>query len=244
MSDLLTVLCESAGAVEQALAEVPDWGAPGVRPGQYAVDVVADEAAVGVLRAAGHGVLSEESGAQPGTSGITVVLDPLDGSDNAVRSIGPHGVSLCAVDAEGPVAAVVFDLTDLVWFTAVRGEGARRDGELIHPSNCRDLDTAVLAVSGHRPAAPPGRSRSWGAAALELCAVADGRFDGFVHWGVDHHGPWDYLGGAFVCEEAGAVVADAEGRDLVCLDLDQRRRPVAAATPELLEALLASDGDR
>ena len=55
---------------------------------------------------------------------------------------------------------------------------------------------------------------------------------------VDAHGVWDYLGGMLICEEAGAVVVDASGRDLVVLDHAARRTPVAAATPELLDALL------
>jgi myo-inositol-1(or 4)-monophosphatase len=51
---------------------------------------------------------------------------------------------------------------------------------------------------------------------------------------------WDYLGGALVCAEAGAVVADALGRDLVVLDHAARRTPVGAATPDLFDALLAA----
>ena len=61
----------------------------------------------------------------------------------------------------------------------------------------------------------------------------------------DAHGPWDYLGGVLVCREAGALVADAAGRDLVTLDLAERRTPVAAATGTLLaEALEARAGRR
>ena len=54
----------------------------------------------------------------------------------------------------------------------------------------------------------------------------------------DAHGVWDYLGGVLLCTEAGASVVDAFGRDLVVLDHDDRRTPVAAATPELLDVLL------
>ena len=61
--------------------------------------------------------------------------------------------------------------------------------------------------------------------------------DGFVDCGVDQHGPWDYLGGLLICQEAGAVVSDARGRDLVVLEHEARRTPVAAATPELHAAL-------
>jgi fructose-1,6-bisphosphatase/inositol monophosphatase family enzyme len=54
------------------------------------------------------------------------------------------------------------------------------------------------------------------------------------------HGPWDYLGGMLVCTEAGALVADAHGRDLVTLEYTDRRTPVAAGTAELLEDALVA----
>ena len=76
--------------------------------------------------------------------------------------------------------------------------------------------------------------------ASSLCAVAEGTLDGFVDCSPSAHGPWDYLGGALVCTEAGGMVADARGRDLVVIDHAARRTPVAAATPELLDALLAA----
>ena len=74
--------------------------------------------------------------------------------------------------------------------------------------------------------------------ALDLCAVADGRLDGYIDCSASAHGPWDYLGGMLVCLEAGAAVADAGGRDLVVLEHDARRTPVAGATAELLDQAL------
>ena len=64
--------------------------------------------------------------------------------------------------------------------------------------------------------------------------------DGYVDCSVDPHGPWDYLGGLLVCHEAGAVVVDAAGRDLVVLDHAARRTPLAAATPALLDEVVAA----
>jgi fructose-1,6-bisphosphatase/inositol monophosphatase family enzyme len=69
--------------------------------------------------------------------------------------------------------------------------------------------------------------------------VASGGFDGYLDCSVDAHGPWDYLGGLLVCQEAGAFVADADGRDLVARGHGDRRTPVAGATEELQEQLLA-----
>jgi fructose-1,6-bisphosphatase/inositol monophosphatase family enzyme len=72
--------------------------------------------------------------------------------------------------------------------------------------------------------------------------VACGRVDAYVDATPSAHGPWDYLGGLLICAEAGAVVTDAEGRELVVLEHGARRTPVAAGTPELHAALLAMRG--
>ncbi len=59
--------------------------------------------------------------------------------------------------------------------------------------------------------------------------------DGYLDCSWNAHGSWDYLGGMLVCLEAGASVVDAEGRELVVLDHEARRTPIAAATPALLD---------
>ena len=79
--------------------------------------------------------------------------------------------------------------------------------------------------------------RCLGAAALDLCAVADGTLDGYVDCVTDAHGVWDYLGALLVCREAGVIVEDANGRILCVLDRSVRRTPVAAVGNVLHEAL-------
>jgi fructose-1,6-bisphosphatase/inositol monophosphatase family enzyme len=238
---LLRVLRDAAAAVRLALDGLEDWGPSGIRPGQYWSDVVADAAAIEVLDAAGLGVVSEESGEhEPGAS-IVVVLDPVDGSTNASRHLPWWATSLCAVDAEGMLASFVVNQATGTTWEAVRGGGARRDGEPIAPSDCTRLSEAMIGISW-MPATRPhwGQFRALGAAALDLCAVAGGQLDGFVDFGDNSHGPWDYLGGLLVCREAGAVVADAAGRELVVLGHGERRAPVAAATPELMAELMSA----
>jgi myo-inositol-1(or 4)-monophosphatase len=239
---MLALLRQTADAVAAALARSDDWGPAGTRPGQYRSDLVADAAAHAVLDTAGVGVLSEESGllaAANDESGVVVVVDPLDGSTNADRRVPWYATSLCAVDATGPFVAVVTDLVHNVRFEAVRGEGARRGTTAISPSGCQRVDEAIVGLSGWPPRHLGwAQYRTLGAAALDLCAVACGVLDGFVDCSPDAHGSWDYLGGLLVCREAGAVVADAFGRELVVLEHDARRTPVAAATPELLATLL------
>ncbi len=236
---LLGVLHATATAVGEALGALDDWGLAGTREGQYRSDLAADDAALGVLETAGFGVLSEESGLHHGDRELIVVVDPVDGSTNASRGIPWYATSLCAVDGSGPRAAVVVNQALGVRFEAVRGGGARRDGRAIRPSGCERLDEAIVGFSGYPPRYLGwSQYRGLGAAALDLCAVAEGVLDGYAVVGGSKLGSWDYLGGMLVCTEAGAVVAEALGRDLVTLSHDERRTPVAAATPALLEALL------
>jgi myo-inositol-1(or 4)-monophosphatase len=235
---LLDVLHSVADAVAGALASIGDWGPTGDRAGQYRSDLVADAAALDVIDRAGLGALSEETGLRHPERDIMVVLDPLDGSTNAWRGIPWFATSACAVDAAGPRAAVVAHQAGGPRFEAVRGGGARRDGQPMHPSSCTRLGEAIIGLSGH-----PDRHLGWaqyralGAVALDLCAVASGVLDGYLDCSVDAHGVWDYLGGLLVCEEAGAVVADVHGRDLVVRDHESRRTPVAGATRALMEEL-------
>ncbi len=237
---VLGALTEAADAIEAALAATADWGETGRRDGEHHSDVAADAAAVEVLVGAGYGVLSEESGRTHPERAVTVVVDPLDGSTNASRRMSWWATSLCAVDADGPVVAVVTDLRHSVRYTAIRGQGSTRDGTPIRPSGCRDLGQAIIGLNGV-PAGHGGwaQYRAFGAAALDLCAVADGTLDGYLDATTDELGVWDYLGALLVCREAGVDVVDAAGRDLLTLEHADRRTPVAGATPELRSALLA-----
>ncbi|HWH35112.1 MAG TPA: inositol monophosphatase family protein [Acidimicrobiales bacterium] len=236
--DLLATLTEAAAAVRRVLDGVDDWAPVTERAGQYQIDLVADAAAVEVLVGAGFGVLSEESGAHLPGRDVVVVVDPVDGSTNASRGVPWYATSLCAVDGDGPRAALVVNQANGERFDAVRGRGARGNGRPLRPSGCTELSEAIVVLSGF----PPRRwgwaqFRALGAAALDLCYVAAGRLDGFAGIAADGLGPWDYLGGQLVCQEAGAAVIDGTGRELVVLDHGARRAPLAAATPELLGQL-------
>ncbi|HUF84378.1 MAG TPA: inositol monophosphatase family protein [Acidimicrobiia bacterium] len=211
------------------------------RPGQYDLDVVADAAVLAVLHPTGVAVVSEESGRSgPPDAPITVVLDPVDGSTNCSRGIPYWAISLCALDAEGPLCSLVRNQATGSVTTAVRGSGAARDGEPIAPSTVKVVGDAVLDLAGL-----PTRHLGWkqfralGSAALALVDVAAGSIDGFVD-SAGMHAPWDYLGGLLACTEAGASVVDADGRELVVTDPDARRQVLAASTPELLAELRAA----
>ncbi|MEM9563080.1 MAG: inositol monophosphatase family protein [Actinomycetota bacterium] len=297
--ELLDLFDRLVAETVEALGALDDWGLSGLRETQYRHDVVADEIIAGGLRAAGLGVLSEESAlARPAGDGdgVTVVVDPVDGSTNASLGLPWFAASLCAVDAEGPLAALVVNLASGLRYRAVRGRGARRDrsplsiggsaaddhgdpqpgsgaartsgaqlatdgrvvgggpigrgpigrsfadADVIGPSGCERLSDAIVAFSGPPPA--PGGFRQFrvlGAAALDLCAVADGTLDGYAD--IDRaHGVWDYLGALLVCREVGVDLVDWGGEEPVVLDPEARRGPVVAATVSLRDELVALVG--
>jgi myo-inositol-1(or 4)-monophosphatase len=240
LMDLLTATADAvAAALDADLLEQPARRRDrGERPGQYRIDLVADAAALSVLRRAGVGILSEESGTEDPGTGLMVVVDPVDGSTNASRGLPWFATSLCAVDEHGPRAALVRNLATGTEWRAVRGGGATVDGRPAVPSGVRRAAEAVVVLNGHPPQHLGWRQyRALGASALDLCSVADGRVDATVDCTTDALGPWDYLGAVLVLGEAGAVVEDRHGRDLVVLDHTVRRTPVSAATPELLAEL-------
>ncbi len=235
-----------ATELSDALAALDDWGLSGARPGQYVHDVIADDLLLPALLGDGHAVLTEESGlvAGQGDTGITIVVDPIDGSTNASHGMPWFATSLCAIDADGPLVALVENLATRERFTAIRGQGMNVEHPLVErgrpvPSTVDRLGAAIVSFSGLPPAHGGWRQyRAYGAFALDLCAVATGVFDACVD--VDRaHGVWDYLGGMLICTEAGAPVVDAFGDDLVILDPTARRAPVAASTPALLEQVVA-----
>jgi myo-inositol-1(or 4)-monophosphatase len=229
-------------AVDAALATVEDWSPAGLRPGQYALDLVADRAALAVLDEADLGVLSEESGRHRPGAALVAVLDPVDGSTNASRRLPWYACSICIVEADEPRVAVVADLARRTRFWAVRGEGAWRDDRRLEPSGLTELGQGIVALSGF-----PGRHLGWaqfrafGAAALDLCAVAEGTVDAFTT-ATGRLAPWDYLGGLLVCQEAGVPVVSTGGGPLVALDHGARRGVAAASTAALLDQLLAAQG--
>lgn len=240
-SDILVVLKEAAGAIAEALGSLEDWGPTGKKKGQYRCDLVADQAALPLILGAGMGVVSEESGGHATDRPIVVVMDPVDGSTNASQGLPWWATSMCAVDAEGPCVAVVVNQANGKTYEAVRGEGASADGVIVKPSPVAELSAAIVGFCG-----VPRRYLGWnqarvlGSASLDMCAVAEGVLDAYADATGGSLAPWDYLGALLVCTEAGAVVADAGGEDLVVVEHAARRAPVAAATPELLAELIAA----
>ena len=232
----MAVLNETADAVGVVLRANTDWSLSGLRDTQYAVDLRADAAALEVLTSAGVAILSEESQITGvfGDDDLCVVMDPLDGSTNASRGVPWFATALCAIDKSGMRAGLVVNQAtreDNYWATA--GGGAWHNGVAMKPSTCEDLRGAVVGISGIPKQRPQwAQFRALGAAALDICLVADGVIDAWIDFNT--HGVWDYLASALICQEAGAQIVEHQGRSLVVHEHGQRRTPIAAATPNLL----------
>jgi myo-inositol-1(or 4)-monophosphatase len=167
-------------------------------------------------------ILGEEGTAQPGTSGVRWVLDPLDGTTNFLYRLPAFAVSM-AVELDGEtVAGVVVDAARDETFTAMRGGGAHLDDRRIACTGCTQLGAALLGTGFSYDAARRARQgevlaqvlpvvrdiRRVGAAAIDLCWVAAGRLDAFAERGL---APWDLGAGALIAAEAGATVGDLDG---------------------------------
>jgi myo-inositol-1(or 4)-monophosphatase len=170
------------------------------------------------------GFVGEEGGDRGGSSGVTWVADPIDGTVNFLYGIKQFSVSLAARDADGAVAAVVHDPSSGETFTASRGGGARLDGRPIHPSGCVDPARALVGTGYHYRADVRARQavetcrlvpnirdvRRLGSAALDLCYVACGRYDAYVERGLR---PWDLAAGQLIAREVGVRVEGMNGSD-------------------------------
>ncbi len=204
----------------------------------------AAEAAVLTLlseRRPDDGVLSEEGGRQTSDTGIRWIVDPLDGTVNYLFRIPVWAVSVAAEDEKGKLVGVVHDPTHAETFSAVRGEGARLNGEPIAVSEADDIATALIgtgfAYSADARAVQAERMprvlprvrdvRRAGAAAIDLAWVACGRLDGFFESPMN---PWDKAAGVLLVEEAGGIVSE------LAAPLDDNHGVIAAG-PRLHDTL-------
>jgi len=191
------------------------------------------------------GIVGEEGAAVTSRSGVTWVVDPIDGTTNFAFGYPAFCTSIAAeVDGE-VVAGAVHDPLRNQTFSAVRGGGAFLNGRPVAVRRAGPPLAHALVGTGFGYAAdrrgaqgtvlaqvlPQVRDiRRAGSAALDLCTVACGRLDAYYERGLH---PWDHAAGALIAAEAGAWVGTLEGGPL---DYD---RTVVAARPDLVEPLLA-----
>lgn len=234
---LFALLRECAHEIGEVVKPESGRGLSGDRYSQYFLDVAADEVALRVLVGAGYRVVSEESGVS-GSGEFTIVVDPIDGSTNCDRGIPFYATSLAVMKGDELVAGLVRNQVDGTSFEALKGSGATRNGDVIHPSSQKDLAKAIVAFSGL-----PSRHLGWaqcralGAASLEICLVADGSLDVYGVAQNSTLNPWDYLAGMLIAREAGAFVRDYRDEELET-SAAVVRRPVFASTEELLTTVM------
>jgi myo-inositol-1(or 4)-monophosphatase len=161
------------------------------------------------------GIIGEEGSSVESKSGITWVIDPLDGTVNYFYGLPGWNVSIAAKDKDGSVVGVVTAPTINSTWWATRGGGAFYNGHQIHCNDPIALDRALIATGfqydvAHRTTqmtdlaklVPLVRDlRRNGAAAVDLCHVAMGALDGYYEAGLKE---WDWAAGGLVATEAGA----------------------------------------
>ena len=191
-----------------------------------AADRAVERQVVAAIKAArpGDGVLGEEYGdsAAPEPSAVRWVLDPIDGTVNYLYGLPQYAVSLAAEIDGVAVAGVVINAATGDEWTATRGGGAWRGDRRLRPSVRTRLDQSLVGTGFGYDAKRRAHQgavlarlitrvrdiRRFGAAALDLCAVAEGTLDAYFEKGLN---PWDHAAGGLIATEAGATVSGLRG---------------------------------
>jgi myo-inositol-1(or 4)-monophosphatase len=191
-----------------------------------AADTAVERQVVAALRAArpGDGVLGEEYGdsVAPEPGAVRWILDPIDGTVNYLYGLPQYAVSLAAEVGGVVLAGVVINAATGDEWTATLGGGAWRDGRRLSVSPRADLAESLVGTGFGYDAERRAHQgavlarlitrvrdiRRNGAAALDLCAVAEGALDAYYEKGLN---AWDHAAGGLIAAEAGATVAGLAG---------------------------------
>jgi myo-inositol-1(or 4)-monophosphatase len=231
--ELLQIAREAAGAAASELLDRLRRRPEGVRSKTGPTDLVsdADVAAEKAIRRVlterrpEDAVLGEEEG-ESGGGRLRWVVDPLDGTVNYLFGIPAFAVSIACQDEQGTVVGLVLDPIREECFAAGRTLGTTLDGEPVQASEREDLGRSLVATGFSYDAGLRSRQaeivarllprvadiRRVGAAALDLCWAACGRYDAYYERGVH---TWDIAAGSLIAAQAGLIVEElaAEGED-------------------------------
>ena len=188
------------------------------------MDLASEELIVGSLLAARplDGIIGEEGADRDSKSGISWIIDPIDGTVNYFYNLPGWNISIAAKDGDGVIVGVVFAPTLNSLWHATRGGGAFLNNRRIHVSSPDSLQDSLIATGfSYDPAErirqgekiatliPKVRDiRRNGAAAVDLCNVASGAVDGYFESGLKE---WDLAAGGLIAREAGAIVSGRGG---------------------------------
>ena len=229
MMDFLSVAREAAYAAGHVLRE----NIHGTRQITYKgdinlvteMDMRSERTIVEILRAAfpDHGIIAEEETKIRNDSGYSWIIDPLDGTTNYAHGYPCFSVSIALEYKGAIIVGAVYDPMREELFSAQKGQGAFLNGKPIRVSAADTLIKSLLAtgfpydrkvseknnmVFFHDLLMVSQEVRRDGSAALDLCSVAAGRFDGF--WELKLK-PWDVAAGSLIAQEAGGRVSDFTG---------------------------------
>jgi myo-inositol-1(or 4)-monophosphatase len=186
-----------------------------------------------------HAVVAEESGGIAGQASYKWYIDPLDGTVNFAHGIPIFSVSIAYAQNGSIILGVVYDPLRDECFSAQAGKGAWLNGKSIHISHAQELEQSLLVTGFPYDIRTNPQTnldlftkfslisqgvRRLGSAALDLCYVATGRFDGYWEMRLS---PWDLAAGALIAQESGARVSDLKGGQ----DFLQPPYSILAATP-------------
>ena len=173
------------------------------------------------------------------------IIDPLDGTTNYLHGHPQYAISMALLHKGKLQEALVYAPERNDCYMASRGQGALRNDRRIRVSNRIELNRCLigtgfpvvdqsmmdtyLAILKDFLAKTAGGRRE-GAAALDLCALACGRLDGFFEFNLK---PWDIAAGALIVQEAGGIVTDMQGNESWLESGD-----VVAANPKVLAQML------
>ncbi len=173
-----------------------------------------------------HSILSEESDKIINNSDYTWIIDPLDGTTNFTHNLPIFAVSIALKKCDKIECGVVFNPAADKCFYAEKNKGAYLNKKLISPTSTSKLSECLL-VTGFpylhdekydisfdlfKEFYDKTRGlRRLGSAALDLCFVGMGRFDGFYEFNLQ---PWDICAGALIASEAGALISDWNGEKM------------------------------
>ena len=232
MPEVMSVAVEAARAAGKRLLEGFEGAPSGVDAKSSHTDLVSDAdrdsetAIVSAIRWAfpEDAIVAEEGSLEPGGSGRTWYVDPLDGTINYLYGVPHWAVVICLADQAGALAGVVYDPVRDDLFSAERGGGAtvsRAGGtpRILRTTALTDLGTALVATGFAYVADDREEQariltrvlgkvrdlRRYGSAALDLSWVGAARFDAYFE-SVDK--PWDWMAGALIVREAGGRVTE------------------------------------
>ena len=230
MLNIAIKAARTAGSIINRAAldlEVLKVGSKGPNDYVSEVDQAAEDAIIRTLLEAypGHGILAEESGREHGAkdSDYVWIIDPLDGTTNFLHGFPVYAVSIALAFRGQVQQAVVYDPTRNDMFYASKGRGAFLNDRRLRVSRRTRISDALIGTGF------PFRKgdnfkryvkmfeevmqscaglRRPGAAALDLCYVAAGYYDGFFETGLN---PWDAAAGSLMITEAGGLVGNFTG---------------------------------